>query len=385
MATYVTCGMSLPANVASMDEMVGESARAQAWLAGAVESFRMDADVIYNCGMGARRSAVILLGLLAVVLVSVARSQQSGATSRAVPTPAPTSSPAPGTQNSGAASPAEAPASTAGRILLLPRRVVSGERATLAVLDSEGRLTPGVTVNFSNGDHFTTNASGRALFVAALNPGELFATIAGRAGKVMTTIVSPTDPTVTPVELKSAPRIASLSDRFDIIGSGFCGDADTNTLNIGGQAGIVLAASPTALVLMPPPDLDPGVATVQISCGKNVFPPFTMVLLGLELHADTSPLAAGEHRRLTVTVTGTKGKVALEARNLAPKTAELIGGDTLRRLSSGGADNTARFEVVGRHHGNFLVSIRLVPSIATPPVSEATPPAPKPASATPTR
>jgi hypothetical protein len=372
--------------------MVWAGVRGQGWPRSAVDSFRTDADVIYNCGMRTRRSAVILLGLLAVVWASTGHSQQTRTTTSASPPPAQaTPSPATATQNAAAATPADAAPSSAGRILLLPRRVVSGERATLAVLDSEGRLTPGVAVNFSNGDHFTTNATGRALFVAALNPGELFATIAGRAGKVMTTIISPTDPTVTPVELKSAPRIASLSDRFDIIGSGFCGDADTNTVNIGGQAGIVLAASPTALVLMPPPDLDPGVATVQISCGKNVFPPFTMVLLGLELHADTSPLGAGEHRRLTVTVTGTKGKVALEARNLAPKTAELIGGDTLRRFSSGGADNTARFEVVGRHHGNFLVSIRLVPSIATPPTTDTpapatgTPPAPKPAPTTPTR
>lgn len=317
----------------------------------------------------------MMLVLGGCLVAPPAESQQGGAPGSVPPAAA---SGAPANQagrSSGAVAPAATPAasSNAGRILLLPRRVVSGERATLAVLDSEGRLTPGVAVNFSNGDHFTTDATGRALFVAALNPGELFASIVGRSGRVATTILSPTDPTAVQVELKSAPRIASLSDRFDVIGSGFCGDADTNTVVIGGQAGIVLAASPTALVLMPPPDLDPGVATVQIACGKSVFPAFTMVLLGLDLHADTSPLNAGEHRRLTVSVTGTKGKIALEARNLAPKTAELVGGDTLRRLSSGGADNTARFEVVGKHHGSFLISIRLVPSIAAPPVGVAAP------------
>jgi hypothetical protein len=42
-------------------------------------------------------------------------------------------------------------------------------------------------------------------------------------------------------------------------------------------------------------------------------------------------------------------------------------------LSSGGAENTARFEVVGKHHGNFLVSIRLVPVVAAPPVTAASP------------
>src|SRR6202165_5411985 len=65
----------------------------------------------------------------------------------------------------------QAPNPAGARILLLPRRIVSGERATLAVLDVNGRLTPGVTVAFSNGDRLTTDQSGRALLVAPLNPG----------------------------------------------------------------------------------------------------------------------------------------------------------------------------------------------------------------------
>jgi IPT/TIG domain len=259
------------------------------------------------------------------------------------------------------------PPSPAGaRILLLPRHIVSGERATLAVLDVNGRLTPGVTVNFSNGDRLTTDQTGRGLFVAPLNPGVIFGSIAGRQGRVATTIFAPTDPAVTTVEVKAVPRIASLSDRFDILGSGFCGDADTNTVNIGGEAAIVLAASPTALVVLPPPGLEPGVAPVQITCGKNSIPTFSMIFLGLELHADTSPLAPGEHRRLTVSVAGTKAKISLEAKNLVPDVAELLGGDSVRHASSGGAENVVRFEVVGRRRGSFLISIRLVPIAARP-------------------
>src|SRR5882672_3437580 len=67
----------------------------------------------------------------------------------------------------------QAPAASGARILLLPRQIVSGERATLAVLDVSGRLTPGVTVNFSNGDKLATDDTGRALFVAPLTPGVL--------------------------------------------------------------------------------------------------------------------------------------------------------------------------------------------------------------------
>jgi hypothetical protein len=260
----------------------------------------------------------------------------------------------------------QAPNPAGARILLLPRRIVSGERATLAVLDVNGRLTPGVTVAFSNGDRLTTDKSGRALLVAPLVPGVIFAAIEGRRGRVPTTIVAPTETELSLVEINSAPRIASLSDRFDILGHGFCGDADANTVSIGGLPAIVLASSATSLVVLPPADLEPGLAPVKISCGKNSFPAFNVTFLELALHADSSPLAPGQHRGLTVTVRGTEAKIALDAKNLAPDIAELSGGDTVRQLSSGGPDNAAHFEVVGRNRGSFLISIRLVPVIAHP-------------------
>jgi hypothetical protein len=250
--------------------------------------------------------------------------------------------------------------------LLLPRRIVSGERATLAVLDVNGRLTPGVTVAFSNGDRLTTDQSGRALLVAPLNPGVIFGTIEGRRGRVPITIVAPTDTELSLVDVKSVPRIATLTDRFDILGDGFCGDADANSVTIGGLPAIVLASSATSLVVLPPIELEAGPARVKISCGKNNFPPFTITFLELELHADSSALAPGEHRGLTVSVRGTQAKVALEAKNLAPDIAELSGGDVARQLSSGGPENAAHFEVVGRKRGSFLISIRLVPAIAHP-------------------
>ncbi len=137
-------------------------------------------------------------------------------------------------------------------MLLLPRRIVSGERATLAVLDMNGRLTPGVTVNFSNGDRLTTDATGRALFVAPLNPGVIYGSIAGRTGRVATAILAPGEAASTSIEVSSAPQFAS-------------------------------------------------------------------------------------------------------------EIAELFGGNPLRASSSGGAENLARFEIVGRKNGSFLISIRLVP------------------------
>jgi len=258
------------------------------------------------------------------------------------------------------------PKASGARILLLPRRIVSGERATLAVLDVNGRLTPGVTVNFSNGDRLTTDATGRALFVAPLNAGVIFGSIAGRTGRVTTAIVSPSEAASASMEVSSVPRVASLSDRFEILGRGFCGDADANQVSIAGQPAIVLASSPAALMVLPPTELQPGAAAVEVTCAKRQSPPFSVTFVGLELEADSSVLKPGEHRVLTVRARGTTAKIALEARNLAPDIAELSGGNPVRASSSGDAENLAKFEVVGRKNGSFLISIRLVPSLGLP-------------------
>jgi hypothetical protein len=259
-----------------------------------------------------------------------------------------------------------AAAASGARILLLPRRIVSGERATLAVLDVNGQLTPGVTVNFSNGDRLTTDVTGRALFVAPLNPGVIFGSIAGRSGRVPAAILLPGEAASASIEISSAPRVASLTDRFEIFGKSFCGDADSNQVTIAGQPAIVLASSPAALVVLPPPDLQPGSAAVEVSCAKRQAAPFSVTFVGLELEADSSPLKPGEHRELTVRVRGTTAKIALEARNLAPEIAELSGGNPARASSSGGEENVAKFEVVGRQNGSFRISIRLVPSAGHP-------------------
>jgi hypothetical protein len=250
----------------------------------------------------------------------------------------------------------------AGRILLLPRTIVSGDRATLAVLDVNGRLTPSAAVRFSNGDRLTTDATGRALFVAPLTPGVIFGSIAGHEGRVSVTILPPGEAAASAIQVESIPKIASITDRFEITGRGFCGDADANQVTISGDPALVLASSPTSLVVLPPADLQPGHASLDISCAKRNGPPLEVVFVVLTLEADSSPLAPGVLRRLTVHVRGTISKVTLEAKNLAPDIAELLGGNPLRASSSGGTENLAHFDVVGRKRGSFLVSIRLLSS-----------------------
>jgi hypothetical protein len=260
----------------------------------------------------------------------------------------------------------QAPAASAARILLLPHKLVSGERATLAVLDVSGRLTPGVNVTFSNGDKVTTDATGRALFVAPLNPGAIFASIQGRSGRVVSTIVPSTDVPSATGEVTAAPRVATIADRFEFLGHGFCGDADANRVTIAGLPGLVLASSPASLTVLPPTDVDPGPAVVSVSCGQKTAPPFSVVFVSLELESSGAALAPGEHRTLTVRVRGTTGKIGLEARNLAPGVAMLTGGPAVKGQSSGGTDNTAKFELVGKTRGSFTVSIRLLAPLSPP-------------------
>jgi hypothetical protein len=260
----------------------------------------------------------------------------------------------------------QGPPASGARILLLPRKLVTGERATLAVLDVNGKLTPGVHIEFSNGDKLTTDATGRAVFVAPLAPGQLFGLIEGRTGRVATTIVAPTDAPSTSLEVSSAPRVASLSDRFEMLGHGFCGDADANHVAIGGAPGLILASSPAYLSVVAPLDMDPGPAQVRVQCGQKSSAVFTVVFVSLELEAKASPLAPGEHRTLLVRVRGSTTKINLEARNLAPEIAELMGGTAVRAVSSGGSNNTASFELLGKQRGNFTISIRLLAPLSAP-------------------
>ncbi len=260
---------------------------------------------------------------------------------------------------------AQAPAahSAAQSVLLLPSQIISGERATLAVLDASGRLAPGVTVTFSNGDRVTTDKTGRALFVAPLNLTEIFASIAGHNGRAKTTIRPALEASSTAIEFSTAPKFVSLGDRFALRGKGSCGDADANQVSIGGRHALLLASSPLELTIAPPPELAPGRAKIEVRCAKNQSAPFFITFLALELEANGAPLKPGEHRTLTVRIKGTSGRVALEARNLAPGIAQMTGTNPLFVRSSGGSENIARVELTGKTRGNFQVAIRLLPTI----------------------
>jgi hypothetical protein len=140
-------------------------------------------------------------------------------------------------------------------------------------------------------------------------------------------------------------------------------------VTIGGVPALVLASSPMSLIVLPPDGVQAGNVDVVVSCKKGVSEPFTIRFVELSLEANSAPLTPGDHRTLTVHVRGTPNKIALEAHNLAPDVADLAGGNPARVSSSGGEDNLAQFQLVGKQRGNFVVSIRLLAPPAPPQIS----------------
>jgi hypothetical protein len=179
-------------------------------------------------------------------------------------------------------------------------------------------------------------------------------------------VLAPAEAAAIVVQIDAAPRVALLTDRVELAGKGFCGDADANRVTIAGEPALVVGSSPAALVAIPPAETTAGPAEVRVSCGKQAAEPFSITFVTLELQADSAPLTPGTHRTLTVHLRGSLAKIMLEARNLAPEVALLNGGNPARQASSGGTENTAHFELVGKQKGSFLISIRVAPTMGRP-------------------
>jgi hypothetical protein len=254
-----------------------------------------------------------------------------------------------------------------GRTIVLPHELVAGAPASVAVLDARGRLAPGVPLQFTLGlqsgviNRVTTDRTGRAVFAAPATPGVVFAQIVGRHDKVSSVVAPASEATAKEPRATSYPGAVSITDRFEISGEGFRGEADGNEVIIGGAPGLVLAASPAALVVFAAPGLRPGPTEFQVESSGGKSPPYPITLVSLELDAASARLGPDQRQTLTVRARGTRERLLVEAHNLSPGVAAIAGGDPLRLETLGGEQNIARFEIVGRRPGDFLIRIRLVP------------------------
>jgi hypothetical protein len=258
--------------------------------------------------------------------------------------------------------PASAASSTTWMVsIVLPRRVVAGGQATLAVLGVDGRLASGVTVEVGN-QSVTTDATGRAFFTAPAAGRVLFAK--GSGGSAAALIDPPAAANTSSQRPVSVAAVVSLRESFSICGAGFRGDADATHVRINGQAALVMAASPECLAVLPSSQATPGPA--QISIVSAVTPggqwSASTTLVSLDSEFPPSGLVPGKKSLITVRVRGSEQRLRIAVENQTPGVLHLARGDVQELSSSGGAQNVASVEAQFLRSGDFSLGARVVPS-----------------------
>ncbi len=251
-----------------------------------------------------------------------------------------------------------------GAAIVLPPRLLTAQQATLAVLDSAGRLVPSAVVEFSGGERVTTDATGRALFTAPSNPGILLARLPARPGRASATVGAPTPNPPDGVQVLDYPAVITVDDRFVVEGAGFHGNTASVQAALGGQPALVLASSPLSLVLLPHPDLKPGPTQLVIEVAGRSPGPVPITLVSLDLLPLENPLKPGEKGFLRIRVRGADQRLPMEVRNQTPETIAFQRGNVLRVTSSGGAVNDVLVEIQALKPGDFSVTARLIPGVS---------------------
>src|ERR1700693_3065605 len=263
-------------------------------------------------------------------------------------------------------------ASPAPRLIILPLKVVAGAQATLAVLDSQGRLLPNVAVELSGGQKVTTDVTGRAMFMAPEEPGILVAKASGGGITASANVVASEDssPSVTSGgapgggTVVSCPHCLAIHDRFSVEGSGFRGAADSNHVYLNDDPCLVLASSPVSLVVLPGPRVAVGDVNLRVTVAGIDAGQFPVSAVLLEFSGPTEAANAGSIGKLILRAHGATVPLILEVRNGSPGVIQLSKGKVQRLKTSGGDPNITPIEVKFVTGGNYSVSARLVPSDA---------------------
>jgi hypothetical protein len=252
--------------------------------------------------------------------------------------------------------------------IILPPISVAGAQATLAVLDSQGRLLPGVGVELSGDQKVTTDATGRALFQAPGEPGLLAAKISGQ-GITASASVAPSEdsgphgaPAAGQGEVKviSYPHVVAIHDRFTLEGSGFRGAADLNHVSLNGDPCLVVASSPNSLVVLPGPRVPVGDVTLHLVVGGMDAGQFPVSTVLLEISGPAEAPDAGSTGKLILHARGTMEPLTVEIRNASSGIIQLSKGNVQRVKTSGGEENIATVEVKFLTGGNYTISARLL-------------------------
>lgn len=268
----------------------------------------------------------------------------------------------------GAAAPAQQPMKVrppaVPRQIILAPKLIAGAPAMLAVLDSRGRLMPKVEVELSGGQKTMTDVTGRALFIAAKQPGPMTAKIEGLGTTAATDVLSPEnlnpEQSGAPLVVQAYPNVMTQHERFVLQGTGFRTAADSNHVSLNGEPCLVVASSPVALVVLPGPRVAIGAAQLKIGAESATAGPFSVSVVALEFSGPASAVDAGSTGKLILHARGTELPLLVEIRNGAPKVIRLTQGNVQRVRTSGGADNAVPVEVNFLTDGNYMVLARLI-------------------------
>jgi hypothetical protein len=252
---------------------------------------------------------------------------------------------------------APAPAAVAPvSALVLPPRVVAGERATLAALASNGALAPEVAIELSGGVRLLTDATGRAAFDVPSQAGTMVASVPGTDVGAVTLILPPSLPGK--ILLARIPSAISLHDRFTLRGAGFSGDAVSDRVYIGDAPAFVLAASPIALVVAPGSRTITGSSAITVQASGMGASTQAQVIRA-DWTQERQTLEPGKSARLILHVIGTEDPQWLEIKNITPSIMKFKSGHTVWLHTSGGAANVAELPVKTLSAGDFSFSARL--------------------------
>ncbi len=254
--------------------------------------------------------------------------------------------------------------SASPRQIILPSKVIAGAQATLAVLDSQGRLMPNVIVDLSGGQKVTTDATGRALFNVPGGSGTMAAKIVAQGIASSTKVVAAENsgPGAAPegAKIVDYPRVVAIHDRFTLQGSGLRGAADSNHVFLNGDPCLVLASSPVSLVALPGPHVPVGDIKLRVAVAGADAGEFPVSAVILEFSGPAEAVSAGSAGTLTLRARGTTLPLNVEVRNGSPKVIQLAKGNVQRLKTSGGDQNIASIEVQFVTGGNYSVSAKFI-------------------------
>ena len=247
-------------------------------------------------------------------------------------------------------------AQTAPLSIVLPPRLRADAQATLAILGADGHLAPGVIVDIGNGQHVTTDATGRARFTAP--PDGAF--IAKTQGVSVAALVDAVSPGAASVLVLSIAPDVSQHDRFAICGSGLSGDVTADHVTINGDAAFVLAASPVCAVVLPQTRTLAGAAKLEIDAA-GAHASGSTSLVALDFVPPKPPLQPGRKGKLFVRAEGTLDALRIVVENHSPDVIRFIRGDVQLLRTSGSARNQAPIDVQAIRSGNFSFHARILP------------------------